>query len=36
VEPGVGVDPLSYARSECELVARALGLVPATTEYIGD
>jgi len=36
IEPGIDADALMYARSECELHARALGLDPQDVEYVLD
>ncbi|HEX6512299.1 MAG TPA: hypothetical protein VF157_08375 [Chloroflexota bacterium] len=36
VDPAPEADALSYARSECELVARALDLEVAATDFAGD
>jgi citrate lyase subunit beta/citryl-CoA lyase len=36
VEPGWDADALTYARSQCELVARALGLNPMAVAFIPD
>jgi citrate lyase subunit beta / citryl-CoA lyase len=36
VEPAPEGEALLYARSECELVARTLGLEPVATQYLAD
>jgi citrate lyase subunit beta/citryl-CoA lyase len=36
VEPGIDADPLTYARAECELLARALGLDSLDIQHMLD